>query len=428
METSVNTESSQNSKNIFRNTNFMLLLTGQIVSNLGNSIFNVAVSWYIMSLLAENNPGLFMAIYGLCTLIPTLIFGPLSGVFVDMHSRKQIIVGTDIIRGLLMLFLALLTYLEIIPLIMLFTVTILNAFFGTFFNPAVFSSIPNLVKKDHLLKANSLNGISMQLSNIIGAAISGFLYYFFGIIGVFMINGISFILSGIWEAFIKMPKTNTQKTDKAKTHFWTDFKEGIHYIKQQKPLLILVGLALIINIIFSPVFSILIPKSIKFILGMTAKELGILESIMPIGAILGMALMTFKTLKIKNYKLLVNCTIVQGISISLFGVPLILFSMSYIGNNVVLIIFCGLSLILGISSALLKTPIHTAFQRLVDDEYRGRFFGIFTTLTQGTIPLGLVLFGILSDSVQLSTLFIVAGVIITALGVSILKFPELKEL
>ncbi|KPU27606.1 hypothetical protein TR13x_03485 [Caloranaerobacter sp. TR13] len=415
--------------NILRNRNFMLLIIGKIVSNVGNSLHNAAVAWYIMSLVGEKSAGFFMGIFGMCSLIPFIIFGPISGVFVDKVDRKKIIVGTDFIRGGLILLLALLSYFNVLNIWILFGITAISAFFATFFNPAVSATIPNIVEEKDLHKANSLDGMSLQLSWIVGVAISGFLYYWIGIFGIFIVNGISFIISGISETFINIPpiKRDMNNINKNEWSFWKDFKEGIVFLKGQKAIVVLLGFALIINFLFNPIFQIVFPKTIKFTLNLTAKENGILSSAFPIGAIIGMFILSILPSREKYYMFMINGIIADGLIMMLFGIPLIFFKFSFISSFGVYAIFLFLILILGIVNALVNVPINTTFQKIVPDEFRGRFFGILNTLSQGIVPLGLAALGYISDKLASSTIFIISGIIVSLLGIFMFFIPELKE-
>ncbi|WP_427338253.1 MFS transporter [Caloranaerobacter sp. DY30410] len=415
--------------NILGNRDFMLLIIGKIVSNIGNSLHNAAVAWYIMSVVGEKSAGVFMGIFGMCSLIPFIIFGPISGVFVDKIDRKKIIVGTDFIRGGLILLLALLSYFNVLDLWILFIITAISAFFATFFNPAVSATIPNIVEEKDLHRANSLDGMSLQLSLIVGVAISGFLYYWIGILGIFILNGISFIISGISEIFINIPpiKRDINNTNKNEWSFWKDFKEGIVFLKKQKAVVVLLGFALIINFLFNPLFQIVFPKTVKFTLNLTAKENGILSSAFPIGAMIGMFILSILPSREKYYMFMINGIIADGLLIMLFGVPLIFFNFSFISAFGVYIIFLFLIIVLGIVNALINVPINTTFQKIVPDEFRGRFFGILNTLSQGIVPLGLAVFGYISDKLAPSTIFIFSGIIVLLLGVWMFFIPELRE-
>ena len=418
-------------ESIYSNKDFMLLLLGKIISNIGNAIHSVAVTWYILTLVGEQGSGTLIALLSICIFIPTIIFGPISGVFVDKINRKKIIVGTDYIRGVLILILALLTYLEIVPLISLFIITSLNALFGTFFNPAVSASIPNVVHEDHLVKANSLNGMTVQLSFILGTAIAGFLYMYIGILGIFILNGISFILSGVSEMFINIPdntKERNTEDNNFNSTFIKDFKEGIKYIKGQRAILILLGFALVLNFLFNPIAIILLPKIVKFTLGLGSKEYGIIEAMFSVGAIAGMLLISFLPKREKYYKMFFTGLFGTTIFILLFGIPILPMVQSKIGNYNIFIIYCSAIFVMMIFNMFVNVPLNTIFQKRVSDEYRGRFFGVLNTLTQGIVPIGLGIVGVLSDVLHPSVFFITSGVLSLILVSLMLFVPDLKEL
>ncbi len=412
---------------LFRNENFILLLIGQIVSNLGSAIHSVAVVWYILSTVGEDSSGIFIAVFTMCTLIPSIVFGPISGVYVDKLDRKKIIWGTDLIRGLLLLILGIFTYYKISPLISLFVITALNSFFGTFFNPAVDSSIPNIVEEKNLMTANSVNGISRQLVFIFGAAIAGFLYSYIGIVGIFLLNGISFILSGISEMFIKLQSSKENGGDMEKVAFWSNFKGGINYVKGQKFILKLLGFALVINFLINPLFVVIFPKTIKFTLALGAGEYGLFQAVFSIGAVVGMFILSILPKREKSYRLIQRSLMLQSIIIALFGIPIIPVIYANFTNYSVFIMFCILSFTLMIFNSLINIPLFTILQKRVPDEYRGRFFGMFNTLTQGIVPLGLMVVGFLSDMLHSSVIFIASGLISFALTIWMLFIPEFKE-
>lgn len=415
-------------KSIFMNKNFMLLLIGQIVSNLGNALHSVAVIWYILNLVGENKSGIFISVFTMCILIPIVVFGPISGVYVDKLDRKKIIFGTDLIRGSLILILGILTLLNIFPLIALFVITSLSSLLGTFFNSAVDSSIPNIVDEDNLMTANSANGISRQLVFIIGAAAAGLLYYSIGIVGIFIVNGLSFILSGISEMFIYLPPTKKDSEDHDTESFWENFKSGIQYVKGQKLIMKLMGFFLVLNFLFNPIFTIIFPKTIKFTLELGAKEFGWFEAIFSAGAIIGMLILSILPKREKNYKLAFLSLSSQSLILALFGIPIIPQIHDKLNNYYVFVIFCILSFSMMIFNAFFNILIFTTFQKQIPDEYRGRVFGMSNTLTQGIVPIGLAIIGFMSDIVHPSIIFITAGLISLSLTIWMIFIPELKEL
>lgn len=421
----------ENKFELFKSKDFMLLLLGQLASNIANAVNNAAVAWYIMSTIGESNSGKYIAILGACNIIPSIIFGPIAGVFVDRFDRKKIIYGTDFARGVLFLVLALLTYNDFYPMLSLFIITTIGALLGSLFNPAIDASIPNVVEERHLTQANSFNGISRQLTWVIGAAISGFLYYHIGIVGVFIFNGICFIISAVSEMFINLPERETKleiSIKEVSKSFWCDFKSGMVFIFEKKSIQILLGFSLFLNFIFSPLFTIILPKVVKFTLGMTAKEYGIMEAIFPIGSIVGMVIISLMNKNKDWYKIVMYSLVIQSVLVMIYGIPILPNVYERLNNEIIFIIFCIIGLLLTIFNALVNVPIYTAFQKLVPDEYRGRFFGVLGTATQGIVPVGLAVMGIVSDKFSSSIIFIFSGIVCTIMSLIMLRVPDIKEI
>lgn len=416
------------------NRNFSLLLTGQIVSNLGNAIHMTAVIWYIMSTVGEGNGGKMVAAFSLCMLLPMLVTGPLAGVLADRWNRVLIIAGTDLVRGVLFALLAVATYLNIAPLGTLFAVTILASVFGSLFNPAVDASIPNIVDEKHLMKANSLNGMSRQLTYVAGATVAPFLYGFFDIAGVFLINGLSFFLSGISELFIRLPhreKTEEEKAESGKAGgikgYMREFTDGIRYFSKDKLVMTMMVCAVVLNFVFTPVFSVLFPNIIKFDLGMSVQQFGFLEALSSVGGILGMLLLSI--LNIKNrYKTVMWALFGMVVAFSLFGVPLIPSLSARISSVVMFAILGVLSVGLMVTNSFVNMPIITSMQIRIPDAYRARFFSILTTFCMVAAPLGTAVVGVLADTVPAMAIFFGGGAICLIVCVWMLAQPVLREL
>lgn len=84
-------------ESIFYNRDFMLLFLGGLVSRIGSSIHYVAMIWLVLELTGRgSSAGLLL----LLATLPGVLLGPLAGVMVDRWNRKFIIVGMDVVRGL----------------------------------------------------------------------------------------------------------------------------------------------------------------------------------------------------------------------------------------------------------------------------------------------------------------------------------------
>ncbi len=173
---------------VLSNFGFLALWFGQLNSQLADRIYV-----YVLMIIAYNltHTNLGVAIPLLAFGLPSLLFGPLAGVFVDKWDRKGILIITTIIRGVLILL--------IVPLIgtslgMIFAVSFLIYTATQFFAPAETASIPELVKKDDLIVANSLFMVTWMGASVIGFGLGAPLVNFFGNEGTFVAAAVLYFI------------------------------------------------------------------------------------------------------------------------------------------------------------------------------------------------------------------------------------------
>ena len=176
----VETGEGQSFIKVLSNRSFLVLWFSQLNSQLADRIFV-----YVLMILAYNltKSNLGVSVPLLAFGIPSVLFGPLAGVFVDKWNRKAILSITSLMRGLLILL--------IVPLIeqslaLIFLVSFLIYTATQFFAPAESASIPELVKKKDLIVANSLFMITWMASSVIGFGLGAPLVNYFGNEGTFI--------------------------------------------------------------------------------------------------------------------------------------------------------------------------------------------------------------------------------------------------
>lgn len=212
------------------NSNFILLLQGQLVSVFGDSVYDVAFRFWILTTTGSTAlMGIFMAI----TVLPKVFISPFAGTFIDRHDRKKVLIIADAISGITILFIGIATLTGFIKIWMAVIVSIIVGICGCFFNPTINSTIPDIVPKSKLIKANSAFSLISTGNEMIGNAFGGFLVQILGAPILFLVNGISFIFSSITECFLKIPKVEASSE---KISFFQDLKEGIHFVKNSKGL------------------------------------------------------------------------------------------------------------------------------------------------------------------------------------------------
>ncbi|MFW5873705.1 MAG: MFS transporter [Bacillota bacterium] len=409
-------------KNIWRNKDFLLLFSGGLVSRIGNGIHNIALVWFILELTGSGTTtGTILVL----STLPAVLIGPFGGLIADRINRKLLIAGNDFLRGFIVLGLGWTIYSGQANFYVLGSATVLISISGAFFNPAVSAVFPNLVSSENLEKANSLENISMNFTQIIGAAIGGILIGTLGIAGAFFFNGISFILSGISELFINIPPVS-QEAD-SKESFLADFKYGLEYLAGRKEILGLFIIFLFLNFLYNGLFAVGLPFIYNQVLEVNGLLFGLAKSIFPVGAIIGSILINYIMIE-NNIKFLGKTLTAQSCLLMLMGLPLSYFILdSYSTNNIYLVLKI-LLLGIGILNALVNIPIITIFQKMIPDNLRGRVFGLLGSLTQGLTPISMGLMGILFDRVSPNILFIIPGILAIIISFSVIYIPVFQKI
>jgi len=414
---------------LHKNKNFILLFTGGFVSRVGNAVHYVALTWFILEITGSGSAtGLIMFF----STLPGVILGPFAGVIVDKTSRKFIIVGTDILRGLIILWLSWTVNIGITGYFHLAIATVLLAICGAFFNPALRSTIPNLVEDSNLQDANSLQYFSTNFTKVLGAGIGGLLIASFGIAGVFLINGISFLISALSEVFIEIPpikgKINSKNGKNNESTFLSELKFGAKYLYKEKAVFSLFGMAVFLNFIMAGSLMVGVPYVFKEILKVNSNLYGISQSMYPAGAFIGALVFKFLS-EIKNYyKVFVTIIGLQGVLFFIEGIPIL---PSIINNNSFIIVYLSAIIILfliGFTDAVVNVPIKVLLQRLIPDHVRGRIFGLLSSFVQGLVPISMAIVGFLLDYIGGYYLFFGTGILTLILTVLITKVSALKEL
>jgi MFS family permease len=190
------------------NADFRRLWTGQVVSEIGDWLNNVAVLALTIQLAGPTHVARAVAIYALSRHLPLFLFGPLAGVVVDRQDRRRVMIVADVARAVLALGFLLATRLAQLPVIYgvgasLFAVS-------SFFNAAKRASIPNLVRSPaQLLNANSLSASTTAATIAIGSALGGAIATFISRDTVFILNAATFLASAEMIRRVKARRGDT---------------------------------------------------------------------------------------------------------------------------------------------------------------------------------------------------------------------------
>jgi MFS family permease len=177
-----------------RNRDFRRLWTGQVVSEVGDWLNNIAVLALVIELAGTARQGRAIAVYAIARHLPLFLFGPVAGVVVDRTDRRRLMIAADVARAALALGFLIAQKFSALPLI--YTVGAALFSVSAFFNAAKRATLPNLVARtDDLLAANSLSASTTAATLAIGSALGGLVATFLGRETVFIANAATFLVS-----------------------------------------------------------------------------------------------------------------------------------------------------------------------------------------------------------------------------------------
>ncbi|WP_242267426.1 MFS transporter [Bacillus cereus group sp. BfR-BA-01352] len=217
------------------NKNFQRLFYGQTLSVLGDWFHTVALLTFVYSI--TESP-FMIALTFISKGLPQLLLSPFIGGIVDRFSKKNIMIFTDITRGILVLTYLLASYkIEII-----FISNICLSVLSCLFEPAKQATLKNIVHQNHFVTANSLSSTMNGFMSIMGASLGGIIAQSLHIEFAFLVNSLSYFISAYFIYNMSIPAHDTCNKKKV---FLTDIKDGYTYILQTKIILtlILVGIS-----------------------------------------------------------------------------------------------------------------------------------------------------------------------------------------
>ena len=186
------------------NKNFTLLMMGQFVSGTAAYVFGIVMSLWIKQLSESGTSvGLFLMFWNL----PSLLFTPLGGLIADKFSRKNNIVIADFVNGSIMVILGVLLILfstnEALNLKLCFAVAMISSVVSLIFKASISPLMADIAGSQNLKRAFSISSNISVTSNVLGKSLGGLLISIISVPWIVIINGISMLLSGLSELFIR---------------------------------------------------------------------------------------------------------------------------------------------------------------------------------------------------------------------------------
>lgn len=386
----------------FLNRNLTILLGGQFVSQMGDKFYILALAYWVLETTQSSAKMGIMLFY---SFFPAIVLGIFAGAYIDKYDRKKILVLADLIRGVVV-FGVLIVYLQgALTLPIIIAAQVLLSICAAFYDPAIPAVIPQIVKKDQLVKANSLTQFVQGFSTIAGPVLGGIAIATVGYTFIFVFNALSYIISGIFECFIAIPKREIEKSTESSSIF-KDLGEGLRFIAGKKPLLVILSIVGVIHFFVGSI-EVVVPVLAFRLSGAGPTNLGFLQTSIGVGTVL-LAMIVAATgyLNNKEEKFLFG-------AVSFTGVNFVLVGMMKFFNISTVYAYLAFFCLIGGSIVVAATCFRTILQKFISNDMAGRLFGVVGVVGNFSIPLAMLVYGFVMEYVNLALVIAISGALIT---------------
>jgi MFS family permease len=414
-----NSLASQNSSQgflpVLQNQRFLILWLGQVFSQLADKIYLVLMISLIATKFPHSDPetesisGWVSAIM-ISSTIPAVLFGSLAGVYVDRWRKKTVMVVSNFLRGILVLALPFFLWIAgnknvffgipfwfLILLITTFVASTLTQFFA----PAEQASIPLIVKRRHLLPANSLYTTTMMAVLIVGFAVGEPLFTIVDTLllplsidfGREIMVGGFYLIAGIILSMLETGE-KPEHFRKENPHVWQDIRDGVLYLSKNQKVRNALTRLVILFCVFAALAVLAVPLAERT--GLKAEQFGFLLAAGGLGIGVGAGFtgnwgQRFAPTKLGFWGSVGVATCLLGLAIFTRQLWLVL----------------SLTTILGVFAALVGVPMQTIIQVETPPDMRGKVFGLQNNGVNIALSLPLALAGIAETFLGLKLVLII---------------------
>lgn len=407
-------------RNVLKNRNFSFLWLGQIISQFGDRLDQMA----LIALIYRFAPGSTtqMAKVMAFTILPVFLIGPIAGVYVDRWDRRRTMVVCDILRGFLVLLIPF-YFMKMNSLLPVYIVVFLVFSLSRFYVPAKMSIIPDLVKSDDLLLANSLVNTTGMVAAMLGFGIGGILVSLVGASGGFMIDGASFLISGIMIFFVSSRAIRELKKERLvdvgkgiaeviKKSVAGEMKDAVIFLKNQPQIRSCFGILFFLWSALGAVYVVIIVFVQKVFSCAGQKsatgEIGLLVVALGLGLFLGTLGYGRFGQKVSGFKAIFASIMLAGMILSVFVLAVL-----SIPN---FLLALALAFVLGLAVSPVMAVSNTMVGQLTDSSMRGKVFSSLEIVVHLAFLLSMLVSALLSDKIGAVKILLTVGALLFITG------------
>ncbi len=384
-------------RGVWRNPDFLLLISGQVVSYVGDQVQNLALP--LLVLVVSGSTAQAGLVLGLHT-VSFLLFGLVAGVLVDRWDRRTTMIWCEVGRGLLTVSIPAALWLGRLTLVQIYVVTVLTGILLTLFQTANTAAMPNVVGEEQLPRALGYTQSAFGTVRIFGASLAGALYGI-GRTVPFAVNAASFVVSA---ATLRLMRVRFQeRREGPPARMTNEIREGLVWLWRRPALRFLTGVQAADNLRYGAGFLVIVVLAKR--VGATPPWIGVIFSGAAVGAIAGALVAARVSERFPPGRIAAAMLWVEA---AVF--PLYAFAPGPLSLSVV----AAAESVIGPVFSLAMTTYRLS---ATPDELRGRVISATSTLTVGALSLGTIFGGMLLASVGPRTMVLISSLWLLFLAV-----------
>jgi predicted MFS family arabinose efflux permease len=391
-------------RDLFRDPSFLVMCVISLANGLGEKFLFVFIVLLASPLVSEHLQNSMMSGVSLAFALPAVVLGSVAGVLVDRMPLKVMLFVSNLTRALLLLSLPFAQHLFLPLLIFAFIFGALTQFY----NPAFMTTVPTIVRKDHLMTANATFMTIMIVTVIGGYALAKPVGDLMGVSNAYLsVVGI-YALAAIGALLVRIPPRSAET--RSSGNFWKEWSSTFTYLWKNPRLLSAYTMMMAMFGTFAALNVLAKEYTAR---SFDLDNFGIIFAFAGAGMAIGAGIMG------KFGRLLPKAIWVRSGAV-VAGAALVAMAFARDANLAFALATC-----VGIAGAMIDIPISTMVQESVDEEMRGKVFGVQGMLVYIATLLPMVVVGPLADLWGASIMIAVLGVSMGALA--FLKLAEHPE-
>ncbi len=381
------------------NRNFRIYATGQLISLTGTWMQITALPWLVYTMTKSATA---LGMVSFAGSLPLLLLTYFGGTLADRFNRKKVLITMQTLAMLQAILLFVVAYLGLTNLYLLVALALFSGCITALDLPTRQAFVADLVEKENLTNAISLNSAIWNSSRMIGPAIAGLVIGVFSESACFAINAVSFLASLFTLIALKVnPKKSEEEEEPCDESSEEECPENQSIMKVMlHPALLSVLLLSMITSIFGFTHGILMPVIVDEILKGSAETLGFLSAAAGLGALIGSLTLASS----KN-----NGHLRSTIGLACLVLALAIFTLSMSTSLPLSLAAVGLA---GAAVSVQLSGGMSIVQHTVVNSMRGRVMGIYSTCMIGFAPFAAMLAGTLGSSIGVNATLVLCAAVV----------------